>query len=161
MMPNSTLFHFVLNVVAATWLFIPQDADAQVADRATAQTIYVPSYSRVLTKEGRSEPMASTLVVHNVDPEIEITVSTIDYYDRAGQLLKNFITETVVLAPFESTYALVPIDSVGDGIGANFLVAWSSQTPSIPPIVEAVMVGGNGTQGISLSSRGKVISQLP
>jgi len=142
-------------VTAASFSF------AQVLESVTSQIVYVPSYSRVLTQEGRSEPLASTLVVHNVDPKSGISVERVEYYDRTGQLLETLVNEPVTLTPFGSMNALVPIDSTGDGIGANFLVTWSSEVPVLPPIVEAIMVGGSGTQGISFTSRGQVLSQTP
>lgn len=147
----------VLTALSASSSF----AFAQVAESVTSQVVYVPSYSRVLTQEGRSEPLASTLVVHNVSPRSEIEVERVEYYDRAGQLLKTLVNEPTKLMPFGSMNALVPIGSVGDGIGANFVVVWSAEVPVTPPIVEAIMVGGSGTQGISFTSRGQVLSQKP
>ncbi|MDJ0859146.1 MAG: DUF3124 domain-containing protein, partial [Dinoroseobacter sp.] len=79
--------------------------------------------------------------------------------DRTGQLLKAYLDEPIELGPFESTSALVPLGSIGDGIGANFLVTWSATSPALPPVVEAIMVGGIGTQGISFTSIGRVISE--
>ena len=149
----------VWTVAAFVFALSPGFAVAQVADRVSGQVIYVPSYSRVLTKEGHSQPMATTLVVHNVDPESQISVSNIDYYDRGGHLQSHLVPDTVILKPFESTDVLVPIDNVSDGFGANFIVVWSSEAPALPPLVEAIFVGGSGTHGISFSSRGHVISE--
>jgi hypothetical protein len=140
---------------------VPNFSFAQVSESVTSQVIYVPSYSRVFTQEGRSEPLASTLVVYNISVQSEIKVERVEYYDRAGQLLETLINEPVQLMPFGSMNALVPIGSVGDGIGANFIVTWSAEVPVLPPIVEAIMVGGSGTQGISFTSRGQVLSQNP
>ncbi len=120
-----------------------------------------PRIQEFFTQEGRSEPLASTLVVHNVSVQSEIKVERVEYYDRTGQLLETLVNEPVQLMPFGSMSALVPIDSVGDGIGANFVVTWSAEVPVLPPIVEAIMVGGSGTQGISFTSRGQVLSQTP
>lgn len=148
-------------LVLVSLLAVPIASLAEALESATAQVVYVPSYSRVLTQEGRSEPLASTLVVHNVSRQSKIRVERVDYYDRAGQLLETLVSEPVELTPFGSMNALVPIGSVGDGIGANFIVTWSSEEPVLPPIVEAIMVGGSGTQGISFTSRGRVLSQDP
>ena len=148
-------------VALALWTMSLNSGFAQVVDRATSQTVYVPSYSRVLTQEGRSQPLASTLVVHNIDPEEVIEITSIDYYDRTGQMLEAFLDAPVFLAPYESTNALVPLGSVGDGIGANFIVVWSSRAPARPPAIEAIMIGGSGTQGISFTSTGRLISRIP
>ncbi len=151
----------ILSAAFVVLLVSTTSACAQVLDRATSQVVYVPSYSSILTQEGRSQPLASTLVVHNVDPDTTISVTRIDYYDRTGTLLRSFLGEAVPLEPFESSNALIPIDSAGDGIGANFVVEWSSSSLAIEPIIEAIMIGGSGTQGISFTSSGRVISQTP
>lgn len=130
-------------------------------ERSISQTIYVPSYSHAITKEGRSEPLASTLFVHNVDPEQDISITGIDYHDENGRPLKKFLQSPITLPPFGSTRALVPIGSFLEGNSANFIVTWSATNPSLPPLVETVMMGGSGTQGISLTSRGRVIDQKP
>lgn len=157
---SSVLCVWMISVLSLS-LAAAQAARAEVAHRASSQTVYVPSYARVLTKDGSSQPMASTLVVHNIDPELTISVTRLEYYSRAGAILESFVTAPVTLAPFQSTHALVPIDSLGAGIGANFIVAWTSQDPALAPIVEAVMIGGGGTQGISFASRGRVIDEKP
>ncbi len=149
------------SMVLASLTTVPSLSIAQVSETVTSQVIYVPSYSRVFTQDGRSEPLASTLVVHNISLQSEIKVERVDYYDRTGQLLETLLNEPVQLMPFGSMNALVPIGSVGDGIGANFVVTWSAEVPVQPPIVEAIMVGGSGTQGISFTSRGQVLSQEP
>jgi len=153
--------HLFLSVIVLSLVGTPQVSVAQGLEKATSQVVYVPAYSRVLTQEGRSQPLASTIVVHNIDPDLPIDVERVEYYDRSGQLLEVFGDETVKLTPFQSINALVPIGSVGDGIGANFLVTWSSEMPVLPPIIEAIMVGGSGTQGISFTSRGRAVSQTP
>lgn len=141
------------------YTFLPSVSPVAAEERFTSQMVYVPSFSHILTQAGRSQPLASTLVIHNIDPQQDITISRIDYHDRTGRRLKSFVPNDVQLSPWESTNALVPIDTAGDGIGANFVVVWSSQSPVLAPVVEAVMIGGTGTQGISFTSRGRTISQ--
>jgi len=48
-----------------------------------------------------------------------------------------------------------------EGIGANFLVRWSSDVPVLAPVVETLMVSGTGTHGISFISEGQVIAETP
>ena len=49
--------------------------------QAVSETVYVPSFSHVRTHERRTQPLASTLVIHNVDPDVHITVSSAAQYD--------------------------------------------------------------------------------
>ncbi|MDJ0858897.1 MAG: DUF3124 domain-containing protein, partial [Dinoroseobacter sp.] len=75
MMPFLSRHALPCLLAGAVFAIAPSHGTADTEDRATAQTLYVPSYSRVLTNDGDSQPLASTLVVHNVDAEhwIEIT----------------------------------------------------------------------------------------
>ncbi len=162
-MPKAARNPVVLYALCALafWSFPFGCMKAEVLDRVTSQTVYVPSYSRVLTQDEEGQPLASTLVVHNVDPEIAISVTSIAYFDQNGVLLRSFVTDPVPLAPFASTNAVVPLGSIGAGIGANFVVKWIATNPAVPPVVEAIMIGGEGTRGISFTSKGVVIAQTP
>jgi hypothetical protein len=129
--------------------------------RATFERVYVPAYSQVLTQAGRSQPLATTMVIHNVDPDTEIEITLVNYFDRSGAKVKEFLDEPMVLGPFESQSFLVPIDEQAGGFGANYVVEWASEDPALPPAVEAVMIGGSGTQGISCTALGRVIERRP
>ncbi len=127
--------------------------------RWLGETVYVPSYSRVYTQENRRERLASTLVVHNVDPESEISLERVAYYDQAGQLLTELLAAPVTLGSLESKSFLTAISDDKGGVGANYIVEWQSATPVVSPVIEAIMIGGAGTQGISFLSRGVAISR--
>ncbi len=43
------------------------------------------------------------------------------------------------------------------GSGANFIVKWKADVPANRPIIEAVMIGARGQQGISFTSRGEEV----
>lgn len=125
--------------------------------RWLGETVYVPAYSRVHTQENRRERLASTLVIHNVDSDRRITLERVAYYDQAGQLLSEHLTAPITLGPLESKSFLTAISDDEGGVGANYLVEWHASSPAISPVVEAIMIGGAGTQGISFLSRGVVI----
>ena len=123
------------------------------------QTLYVPAFSQIALDQGRFQPLASNLIVHNVDPERSITVTGVAYYDSAGALVRRFLDEPVTLTSFASYEALVPLREQEGGSGANFIVTWEAEEAALPPHVEAVMIGGTGTLGISFSSRARVIGE--
>jgi len=52
---------------------------------------------------------------------------------------------------------IIPERDKSGGSGANFIVAWKSKTPVNPPIIESIMIGTQSQQGISFTSRGRVI----
>ena len=81
-----------------------------------------------------------------------------DFIDSKGKTVKEYVKHPIVLAPMESIrYVLGESDKMG-GSGANFIVEWTSDEPANLPIVEAIMIGTKGQQGISFTSRGQAIS---
>ncbi|MHA7773904.1 DUF3124 domain-containing protein [Roseibium sp. M-1] len=136
----------------------PQTIMAQeISERVLGETIYVPAYSRIFSHPNRSDLLAATLAVHNVDPKIKITLTRIDYHGEDGTLLRALLDDPVTLAPMQSRTVLVPINDTSGGVGANFLVEWSSEDPALSPLAEAIMTSGG--PGPSFTSRGRVIER--
>jgi len=135
------------------------DANKDLLALAYGETIYVPAFSRILTHENRRQPLASTLVVHNVDPSNSIKLTSVRYYDESGALVRNFLDEPHILIPFASKDFLTELSETQGGVGANYIVEWEAKNPTLGPIAEAVMIGGTGTHGISFTSRGRVIAR--
>lgn len=129
--------------------------------RVSFEKIFLATFAHVLTPQGVSQPLASTMVIHNVDPEIEITIATADYFDENGNLVKTFLKEPVKLAPLSSRPFIVELKEQPKGFAARLLVEWSAERPAFSPILEGVMIGGAGTQGISFTTAGKVIERRP
>lgn len=152
---------FAILIVCGAGQASAQECRSSALARASFEKIYVPAYSHVLTHEGISQPLASTMVIHNVDPEVEIVVTSVEYLDRNGTRLKSFIEEPPTLGPFGSQSFLIPINEQAGGFGANYILEWTSTESALPPIVEAVMMGGGGTHGISFTSMGRVIACRP
>lgn len=123
------------------------------------QTVYVPVYSHVLIgPRGLAFNLAVTLAIRNTDPKNPITVTTADYYDTDGKLVKRFIKSPLKLNPMASTHLLIEEADTSGGIGANFIVRWNAEKEVNAPIVESVMIGGRSGQGISFVSPGQEIS---
>lgn len=125
---------------------------------STGQTIYVPAYSHIYS--GNSERpflLAVTLSIRNIDPANPITILAVDYHDTKGMRLKRYLEAPRALAPLESTRFVVPEKDRAGGSGANFIVQWESAAPVNPPIAESIMIGTQTQQGISFTSRGRVI----
>lgn len=147
-----------LVAVAGSPTLAQQETAADIA-HATYEKVYVPAYSMVMTHDGTGQRLASTMVIHNTDADNDISVMRADYFDNTGAVQNTFVTDPIVLAPFESRSFLVPINDQSGGFGANFLVEWRSDTPVTSPAIEAIMIGGSGTQGISFVSSGRVIER--
>ena len=140
---------------------LAQESNMPASNRAVYEKVYIPAYSRVMTHEGLSQPLATTMVVHNIDPELEIEIIRVDYFDRDGRKVRSFLEEPSNLSPFQSRHFLVPINEQSGGFGANYIVEWEASKPALSPIMEAVMVGGTGTHGISFTSTGRIIDRIP
>ena len=126
----------------------------------TGQTLYVPAYSEVLLG-GRdlTHELVVTLAVHNTDLDAPIILQSVRYYDTNGDLVRNYVEDPIEVSALATTGLLVEARDTTGGWGSNFIVEWVAEEPVSEPIVEAVMVSTGGTQGISMISLGRVISQ--
>jgi hypothetical protein len=126
--------------------------------QSKGQTVYVPIYSHIFggNKE-RPIFLAATLSIRNIDAKHPITVTVVDYYGETGKLLQNYIKQPLRLEAMASTQFMVPQSHKSGGVGANFIVTWSSVTAVNPPIIESIMIGTQNQQGISFTSRGQAI----
>lgn len=122
------------------------------------ETVYVPLYSHVYQGEGERLMLAGTLSIRNTDPEHRLTISSVQYYNTEGDLVRDFIQTPLTLNPMGSTDFLVKESDTSGGAGANFLVEWVSDKPTSEPIIEAVMVSGKS--GGAFVRPGVVIKQF-
>lgn len=132
-------------------------ADEKIA-LSQGQLIYVPAYSHIYS--GNKETpflLAVTLSIRNIDTRHPITITSVEYYETQGKLLKNYLEESITLNPLGSLRYVVPERDTSGGSGANFMVKWQSEIPVNPPIIESIMIGTQFQQGISFTSRGREI----
>ncbi|MEH2456316.1 DUF3124 domain-containing protein [Nostoc sp.] len=125
---------------------------------AMGQTIYVPVYSHIYHYNRQQIfNLAVTLSIRNTDLVNPLIISSVRYYDSAGKLVKQYLERPIQLDALASTDFFIDTNDISGGLGANFIVEWVSQTEIAEPIVETVMIGTDFQQGISFTSRGKVI----
>ena len=58
-----------------------------------------------------------------------------------------------------STHFFVSQADTRGGVGGNFIVQWAANKLVNEPVIEAVMAGSTGTQGMSFVSPGRVIER--
>lgn len=133
-------------------------ASGELADTSGRHLVYVPAHSHAYGGEGEALLLTVTLSVRNTDLHSHMRVHSIKYFDTNGALLKEFLSEPVALRPLETAEYLVPESDISGGSGANFVVEWSGETDVNIPIIEALMIGASGGQGISFVQRGSAIS---
>jgi len=150
-------------LLAATGLLSAQAADGGIhADLSTGQVLYVPVYSHIYQGDRESPVyLAVTLSIRNVDPERPITILSADYHDSKAQLLKKYQEGPVQLPPSSSMRYVVAESDKAGGSGAFFRVVWRSDGPVNPPLLESVMIGTKSQQGISFTSRGTALAEMP
>jgi len=122
--------------------------------------VYIPVYSDIYYLDGtRRFPLTATLSLRNASLTDTLFVFEIDYFDSAGNLLRNYIDSTLMLHPMESVEFVVEEKERTGGSGANFLVRWGAMKKTVPPVIQAVMIGTEGQQGLSFTTDGIVIGE--
>lgn len=140
------------------FLVIPFPLNAQ--EWSKGQLVYVPLYSHIYYGDReKTFLLTGTLSVRNTDPVHPITLLSVDYYDTNGNRIRNYLDQPLVMRPLASTRFIVKASDKSGGSGAHFLVRWKADREVNPPLLETVMIGALGQQGISFTSRGQVIRE--
>jgi len=133
---------------------IPGAADT--AHPTVRGVVYVPVYSHIYDRNGkRYINLTATLSVRNTDPERPMTLSTVQYFNTAGRLVRVYQPRPVALAPLATAEFIVAEQDTTGGSGANFLVEWTADRSITEPVIEAVMISGSGALGLSFVSVGR------
>ncbi len=126
---------------------------------AAGQTVYVPVYSHIYHDGGRELALETTLSIRNTDPAGSIVINSVRYYDTGGTMVRSYLEKPAILAPLASADFLVERRDTSGGSGANFLVEWVAEEPVNDPVIEAVMVGGEGTRTVSFVRAGQPVAK--
>jgi len=154
----SPLFVFCVLVLLTFGLELPSVA-AEIR-LSHGQTVYVPVYSNIFSgPRSRPFPLATTLAIRSTDLSAAFRVTSIDYYDTSGKLIRRYLAKPLAVGPLASTY--IHIDEKDDrgGFGANFIVRWKADRVINAPVIECVMVGASSGQGVSFVSPGQEIKE--
>jgi len=124
------------------------------------QTVYVPVYSHIYSgNKERPFDLAATVSIRNTDPNNAITVLSADYYDSNAKLVRKYVEKPVQLNAMASIRYIIKQSDKIVGSGVSFVVKWKADHSVNPPIIESVMIGTQGQQGLSFTSRGQVIKE--
>jgi hypothetical protein len=143
------------------WFMFPGLGQAAAEVRLSAgQLVYVPAYSHIYYGDREKQFLLTiTLSIRNTDPARTITISKVDYYDSDGKPVRSYLQKPLSLKPLASTRFIVPESDHRGGSGASFIVQWQADAKVNPPLLEGVMIGASGQQGISFTSRGVEIKK--
>lgn len=128
--------------------------DIDVTQLAVRRLVYVPVYSHVYYLGGAPYSLETTLSIRNIAPDRAVYLKSVEYFDTNGKLVKTHLDQTIRLGPLQTIEFLVERRDSTGGSGANFVVEWLGNHESDRPLVEAVMVGVVGTQGIGFGRKG-------
>lgn len=128
-------------------------ANTTIVDSLIRQ-VYVPIYSDIYNQTRDTRTMlTATLSIRNTSIRDSLFVSTIDYYNTQGDLVRSYIDSPIYLKPMESIDYVIEQQDNSGGSGANFLIDWYSKK-QLNPLFQAVMVGGLGAQAFSFTTDG-------
>lgn len=138
--------------------FIPAAPAGPAEGLSKGQLVYVPLYSHVYYGDYEHKILLTGILsIRNTDPTQAITIVKADYYDSDGRLIRSYLPQPLTLKPLASSRFVVKESDTKGGSGANFLVEWRAAVEVNEPIMEGVMIGAAGQQGISFTSRGKAL----
>jgi len=112
--------------------------------RSLGQNLYLPIYSHIwhgdtIADGERAKTLVSVSVsIRNTDPVKSIHIISAQYYDTHGKKLKEYVTSPQTIGPMGTHELFVPRSDDTGGSGANFVIAWKSDAPASPPMVEGL-----------------------
>ena len=132
----------------------------RAVNQSRGQTLYVPIYSHIYFKnQDRTINLAATVSVRNADREHAIVLSTIDYIDNNGRLVRQYLDQPRRLGPLASTSIVIEESDAAGGLGANFIIDWHAAQPVNAPVVESIMISARSSLGISFTSPARVMAE--
>lgn len=134
--------------------------NTDIAALEHSQKVYVPIYSDIYhSNDARRFALTATLSVRNTSMEDSMYVAEVDYYDSEGNMQRAYLERTILLKPLESVEFVVEHREDVGGAGANFIVAWGTDSIELQPVIQAVMIGTASQQGISFVTESVVIEE--
>ncbi|QDV55796.1 DUF3124 domain-containing protein [Rosistilla oblonga] len=135
------------------------DLDSLPWSPIQGQTLYVPAYSHIYQQGGDPRLLTVTLSARNTDQTHEIVITSVRYYDTAGNELRSLVEKPLRLAPLASTEFVIEQKDKSGGSGASFILEWKAGKPVTHPVVESVMIDTNNAQGISFVRSATVLEE--
>lgn len=87
------------------------------------------------------------------------SVRDVGYSDSAGDLVRDYVSRPTTIGPMASVDFLVEERDRTGGVGANFLVEWTADGPVSVPVIETVVLGTGGAQGVSFITGGRPVER--
>lgn len=152
---------FLITAMICMVFISPFPSSAQGGQVLNKETVYVPAYSSIFHGDLNWElNLTVTLSIHNIDLKNNITIDSVVYYNTEGKVIHSYIgNEKVILNPLGTYNIGIRESDNRGGVGANFIVKWHSKSKVNRPVIETIMIGTKGQQGISFTSRGVTVAE--
>ncbi|MCF8064648.1 MAG: DUF3124 domain-containing protein [Desulfarculaceae bacterium] len=132
-----------------------------LAQSARQGVIYAPVYQEaVIDHRGRRLDLTATVYVRNLSRKHPLTIEDVTLVEGNGKVGLQCTKGKKRLAPLATLRLLPPTCPAGTGV-PSILVRWSAPQPVPPPLVEVLMMGTAGQQGISVTSQGVPLEPEP
>ena len=154
--PTKILF---LMFLCALCIAPAEAQETSEASKLSQATVYVPLYSHIYFGDAlRPFNLAVTVSIRNTDTTSNIELLKAEYHNSDGIPIRTLLEKKVQIKPLGSYSFKVKESDTEGGSGASVVLTWKSTSPVVQPIIESVMIGAASGQGISFTSRGKVIA---
>ncbi len=122
------------------------------------ETDYLPVYSDIYHQDGTKRfPITATVSIRNTSLSDSAYVLSATYHDSFGTLIRSYLDSTLLLSPMESIEFVVEEGEKAGGAGANFIIDWAATIYSDQLLIQSIMIGTYGQQGISFLTDSKII----
>ncbi|MBK6282183.1 MAG: DUF3124 domain-containing protein [Draconibacterium sp.] len=122
------------------------------------ETDYLPVYSDIYHQDGTKRfPITATVSIRNTSLTDSAYIQSATYHDSFAKLLRSYLDSTLLLLPMESVEFVVEEGEKAGGAGANFIIEWAATNYSDQILIQSIMIGTYGQQGISFLTEAKVI----
>lgn len=123
------------------------------------EIVYVPVFSDIYHLDGTKRFLLTiTVSVRNISLKDSAYILNAVYNDSYGKQLRSFVSKTVLLKPLESIEYVIEDAEDKGGAGASFILEWGGSNYSNQMLIQSIMIGTTGQQGISFTAKGEVIS---
>jgi len=146
----------VLAIIIIFTLCFAAMASAQAPPPSSkGQTLYLPLVSYVyLGPKNKPYELTKTFCFRNRDRKQSLTLLSIEYFNGSGQNLGNVLDKSRIISPLASLQMPVASpkkDQAKEG-SPCLIVRWKADNAVTTPLVQCIMIGATGQQGISFST---------
>jgi len=153
---------FLSAVLTVSICILLTDNSFPLVKRVKGQTVYSSVYSHIYYGDRENFILlSSTITIRNTDRHNAITLISVDYYDTKGVIVEKLQAIPLQIAPLETIRFVIKESDTRGGSGAKCLIRWKSDISVNEPLIETIMIGTRLQQGISFSTQGVVIEEIP